>query len=267
VVLLNQDWSLFKSIVTLNNQILSEDFWLELMPIQFIALFSIFQRNVPEQFYAWEKLYKKLLTIDTFVADNILSEFAAHIDEYVAIAFDQWNQPNRVPINKNILGFCLKQRSRVIIWMGKQVMVNDDIRSAIKKHIATDDKSVVSMGSAAWKAFVEGELSGKCEANELVYVYELAFNWRDFNALGYLKKVLPYIYEALSLETLSYPSWQRIEKFTGAVPFWRSWDNCRKVLIGVRDYCKEMNLQDADIENFTTNKKLNGELMELWRKR
>lgn len=267
VVLLNHDWSLFKSIATLNNQILAEEFWLELMPIQFIALFSIFQRNVPEKFDAWEKLYKKLLIIDTFVADNILSEFVAHVDEYVAIAFDQWNQPNRVPINMNILGFCMKQRSRLIVWMGKQVMVNDDIRTAIKKHIAPDDTSVLSMGSAAWKAFVEGELNGKCEANELVYVYVLAFNWRDFNALGYLKKVLPYIYEALSLETLSYSSWQRIEKFTGAVPFWRSWDNCRKVLIGVRDYCKDMNLQDADIEDFTTNKKLNSELMELWRKR
>lgn len=267
VTLLNRDWALFKSIVTLNNQILAEDFWLELMPTQFIALYSIFQRNVPEKFDAWEKLYKKLLTIDTFVADNILSEFVAHVDEYVAIALDQWNQPNRVPINKIILKHCLMQRSRVIAWMGKQGMVSDSIRVAIKKHIEPDDSVVVSMGSIAWKAFVEGELSGKCEANELVYVYVLAFNWRDFNALGYLKKVLPYVYEALSLETFSFYSWQRIEKFTGSVPFWRSWDNCRKVLIGVRDYCRDMNLQDADIENFTTNKKLNGELMELWRKR
>ena len=266
VALLNHDWALFKSIVTLNNQILAEDFWLELMPTQFIALFFIFQRNVPEKFDAWEKLYKKLLTIDTFVADYILSEFVAHVDEYVAIALDQWNQPNRVPINKIILKHCLMQRSRVIAWMGKQGMVNDSIRAAIKKHIEPDDSVVVSMGSIAWKAFVEGELSGKCEANELVYVYVLAFNWRDFNSLGYLKRVLPFIYEALSLETLSYSSWQRIEKFTGAVPFWRSWDNCRKVLLGVRDYCKSMNLRDADIENFTTNKKLNGELIELWRK-
>ena len=266
VVLLNQDWSLFKSIVTLNNQILAEDFWLNLMPIQFIALFSIFQRNVPEKFNAWEKLYKKLLTIDTFVADNILSEFVAHIDEYVAIAFDQWNRPNKVPINKTILGYCLKQHSRVIIWMGRQGMVNDDIRAAIKKHIAPDDTSVVSMGSAAWKPFVEGEMSGKCDANELVYVYVLAFNWRDYNALEYLKKVLPFIYDALSFETFSYSSWQKIERFTGSVPFWRSWDNCRKVLIGVKEYCKSMNLTEEEIKNFTTNQKLNGELTELWRK-
>lgn len=267
VVLLNQDWSLFKSIVTLNSQVLAEDFWLNLMPTQFVSLFSIFQRSVPAEFDAWEKLYKKLLSVDTFVADDILSEFVEHVEEYVAIAFDQWNQPNRVPINKIILKYCLKQRSRVIGWMGKQGMVNDDIRAAIKKHIEPDEQAVVRMGSAAWKAFVEGEMSGKVDANELVYVYVLAFNWRDFNALSYLKKVLPYIYESLSLETFSYSSWQRIERFTGSVPFWKSWDNCRKVLIGVRDYCKSMNLQDGDIENFTTNKKLNGELMELWRKR
>lgn len=267
VALLNQDWSLFKSIVTLNNQILADDFWLDLMPIQFIALFAIFQRNVPDKFESWENLYKKLLTIDTFVADDTLAEFVAHVDEYVDIAFDHWNQPNKVPINKIILKHCMKQRTRVIAWMGKQEMVYDDIRAAIKKQIEPDDSVAVNAGSASWKSFVEGELSGKCDANELVYVYVLAFNWRDFYSLGYLKKVLPYIYEALSLETLSYSSWQRIEKFTGPVPFWRSWDNCRKVLIGVKDYCKSMNLRDADIENFTTNKKLNGELMELWMKR
>ena len=46
VALLSKDWSLFKSIVTMNSQLLAEDFWLDLMPPQFISLFSIFQRNV-----------------------------------------------------------------------------------------------------------------------------------------------------------------------------------------------------------------------------
>ena len=45
-----------------------------------------------------------------------------------------------------------------------------------------------------------------------------------------------------------------------------SWDNCRKVLIGVKDDCKVMNLNTKDIENFTTNPKLNEELMELRKK-
>ena len=94
----------------------------------------------------------------------------------------------------------------------------------------------------------------------------LAFNWRDCFALSYLKRVLPYIYEALSVEGLSYLAWKRIENYTGSVPFWRSWDNCRKVLIGVKDYCKSMNLPELEIESFTTNQKLNRELMELWRK-
>jgi hypothetical protein len=31
----------------------------------------------------------------------------------------------------------------------------------------------------------------------LVYIYVPAFNWPDYQALGYIKKVLPYIYDAL----------------------------------------------------------------------
>ncbi len=266
VALINKDWSLFKSIVTLNNEVLAGDFWLELLPPQFLSLFAIFQKNVPDGFESWDKLYKKLLTIDTFIADNILSEFVGRIEEYVAIALDQWNSNKHVPINWALLHMCIKQHSRVIEWMGNQSAFNDDIRAAVKRSISPDEVIVVKMGSAKWKTFVNEELVSHKDANELVYSYVLAFNWRDYNSLGYIKSILPYIYEALSVEKLSYSSWKRIEPFTGSVPFWRSWDNCRKVLIGVKDYCKVMNLNTKDIENFTTNPKLNEELMELWKK-
>ena len=266
VALINKDWSLFKSIVTLNNEVLAGDFWLELLPPQFLSLFAIFQKNVPDGFESWDKLYKKLLTIDTFIADNILSEFVGRIEEYVAIALDQWNSNKHVPINWALLHMCIKQHSRVIEWMGNQSAFNDDIRAAVKRSISPDEVIVVKMGSAKWKTFVNEELVSHKDANELVYSYVLAFNWRDYNSLGYIKSILPYIYEALSVEKLSYSSWKRIEPFTGSVPFWRSWDNCRKVLIGVKDYCKVINLNTKDIENFTTNPKLNGELMELWKK-
>lgn len=264
--LIDKDWSLFKSIVSLNNKVLAGDFWIDLLPLQFLSLFAIFQKNVPEGFESWEKLYLKLLTIDTFVADNIMSEFVKRIDEYVTIALDKWNAPKKVPINKIILNQCMKQHSRVIMWVGKQEAINSDLRAAVKRNITPDETTVVSMGSAPWKVFVKGEIETHNDANELVYDYVLAFNWHDYNALAYIKGVLPYIYEALSLEKLNYASWKRIELFTGTVPFWRSWDNCRKVLIGVKDYCKAMHLSTNDIENFTTNQKLNDELMELWEK-
>lgn len=266
VTLINRDWPLFKTIVTLNNQVLAGEFWLESQMPQFISLFAIFQKNIPEGFSAWRKLYEKLLTIDTFVADNILSEFVKNVEEYVAIALDKWNSQNHMPMNKILLSHCMKQQSRVINWMSKQKKMNDELRTAVKRNICPDDAMVVSMGSAAWRAFVDGELRSQRDANELVYIYVLAFNWHDYYALGYIKQVLPYIYEALSVESLSYSSWKKIEKFTGVVPFWRSWDNCRKVLLGVKEYCKTMQLSTKDIENFTTNQKLNGELMDLWRK-
>ncbi len=266
LILINKDWSLFKTIVTLNNQVLVGEFWLDLLPPQFVSLFTIFQRNIPKGFSAWRKLYEKLLLIDTFVADNILTEFVKHVEDYVAIALDKWNSQKSMPINKIVLNLCMKQRSRLISWMSRQYEINDELREAVKSCIWPDDNVVVSMGSTAWKAFVEGELNRQKDANELVYIYVLAFNWHDFQALEYIKKVLPYIYEALSVESLSYSSWKKIERFTGSVPFWRSWDNCRKVLLGVKGYCKAMNLTTKDIENFTTNSKLNGELMELWEK-
>jgi hypothetical protein len=263
-VLLNQDWALFKSIVTLNNQALTSDFWLELPHPQFVSLFSIFQRDVPKGFNAWEKLYKRLLTIDTFVDDIILGEFVKHIYGYEEMALGQWNARDEIPINKSILGLCMKQPSMVIMWMDGQASINKEIRNAIKQYIMPDNPIVISMGSPAWKGFVDGEINDCLDANELVYVYVLAFNWRDLFALGYLRSILPKIYEALSHESFSYASWKQIEKFTGSVPFWRSWDNCRKVLLGVIDYCKAMQLSTKEIENFTSNQKLNDELMELW---
>lgn len=266
VGLLGQNWFLFKSIVTMNHDVLTQSFWLELLPPQFISLFSIFQSNVPDGFDSWEKLYLKLLTIDTFVADNVLSAFESNVNDYVSIAMNQWNERIKTPMNKAILNLCMKRHSKVIKWMGSQAYINDDLRLVIKRSINPDDTAVVNMGSAIWKPFVESELNSQVGANELVYVYVLAFNWHDYNALGYIKSVLPFIYDALSTESLSYLAWKKIEKFTGSVPFWRSWDNCRKVLIGVKDYCKRMNLRDDEMVNFTTNKKLNEELLDLWKR-
>ena len=263
-LLLTQDWGLFKSIVTMNNQSLAGDFWLELMPPQFISLFTIFQRNEPEGFVAWEKLYRKLLSIDTFVTDSMLTEFVNQVPEYVSIALDVWNAQKKAPINKTILNQCMRQKTKVLLWMGQQPAINDDLRTAIKQDIMPDESVVVSMGSRAWKGFVDSELVVQNDANELVYIYVLAFNWRDNDALTYLTMVLPYIYDALSMENLNYSAWKKIERFTGSVPFWRSWDNCRKVLIGVKDYCKDMNLSKSDVEFLTIHQKLNGELLELW---
>lgn len=266
MAIIRKDWSLFKSILTMNNQVLVDDFWIDLEPSQFLSLFTIFQKNIPAGFEDWERLYRKILTIDTFVADDVLSEFALHIERYVQIALDKWNSLKSVPINKAILKYCFKQQSKVITWMSQQESISDELRISIKQNIKPDDSIVVRMGSIAWQSFVRCELNSQNNANELVYIYVLAFNWQDYNALYYIKGVLPYIYEALSTESLSYSAWKRIERFTGNVPFWRSWDNCRKVLIGVKDYCKAMSLSIEEIENFTTNQKLNRELIELWKK-
>lgn len=266
MLLVYQKWPLFKSIVTLNSEMLTQDFWIELPPTEFLSLFVIFQRSVPEQFEAWGKLYEKLLTIDTFVGDQILQGIATHIENFVDKGLDRWNTQPEPPLNKDLLKHCMKQKSRVIQWMNRQERISNTIRKAIKQHIRPDDNVVMGYGSSAWKAFVAGELCAETDANVLVYIYVLAFNWHDFVALSYIRQVLPYIYDALSLETLNYSSWQQIEKFTGEVPFWRSWDNCRKVLIGVKDYCRELSLSENEVANFTTNVKLNQELLALWRK-
>lgn len=263
----NQYWNLFKTIVTLNNRILADGYWIELPPPQFLSLFAIFQRNIPEDFHSWEELYDRLLIIDAFVTDTICHAFSEYVDRYVETALDRWNSQRSMPVNNAIMTLCMRQKGTVLHWMSQQADINNVIRNNIKTNFQPDEAVVRNAGSEVWKAFVKEELEYQHDANNLVFIYVLAFNWYDYNSLAYIKGVLPYIYEALSVENLSNSSWKRIEKFTGSVPFWRSWDNCRKVLIGVRDYCKDLNLKDADIENFTTNKKLNGELMELWRKR
>lgn len=262
----NQNWNLFKSIVTLNSKLLEDDYWIDMSPTQFLSLFSIFQREVPAGFTAWEKLFSKLIVVDTFVSDSICKQFDEKVDMYVSKALDKWNSQNITPVNCIIMNLCMRQKENVLNWMKDQTSVNQIIRNAIKKSIQPDEDIVVRKGSAAWKAFVKSELEVCRDANQLVYIYILGFNWHDYDSLSYIKAVLPYIYDALSVEKFNYASWKRIEKYTGEVPFWRFWDNCQKVLIGVKEYCKAMKLDTKDIENFTTNQKLNGELAELWKK-
>lgn len=262
----DKNWGLFKTIVTLNSDILVDDFWINLSVSQFLSLFMIFQRNIPEGFVSWEKLYNRLLIIDTFVTNSICRAFSLHVEGYVQKALDKWNSQRTMPINNAIMSLCMQQKEEVLLWMGSQTEINNVIRNAIKDNIQPEMSIVKKMGSGVWMSFVREELDCQKDANDLVYIYVLAFNWYDYDALSYIKGVLPFIYDALSTETLSYSSWVKIQKFTGEVPFWRFWDNCQKVLIGVKDYCKAMHLNTREIENFTINPKLNKELLELWNK-
>ena len=262
----NHNWTLFKSIVNLNPHILTSKFWIELSATQFLSLFALFQRETPKGFVEWERLYDRLLTLDTFVTDTLCREFVKNVDEYVRIALDKWNSQKTIPVNKTFMSLCMKHKAEVIKWMGFQTDIKDTLRAIVREHIQPDEDVVVKMGSAAWKSFVYSEMEFLRDANKMDYIYVLAFNWKDYNALSYIKAVLPYIYEALATETLDYFSWKKIERFTGEVPVWRFWDNCRKLLIGVKDYCKAMGLQVRDIEHFTNNEKLNRELLELCKK-
>lgn len=56
----------------------------------------------------------------------------------------------------------------------------------------------------------------------------MTFYLCDHNALRYIKSVLPYIYEALSTESLSYSSWKKLERFTDSAPLGRSWEQCSR---------------------------------------
>lgn len=261
-----KNWYLFKTIATLNSGVLADDFWINMPVSQFTSLFMIFQRSEPKGFISWDKLYNRLLIIDTFVTNSICRAFSIHVEKYVQKALDRWNSQLTMPINNAIMGLCMQQKEEVLCWMGSQAGINSIIRKTIKDNIQPEMTIVKKMGSGVWKSFVREELDSHKDANDLVYIYVLAFNWYDYNALSYIKRVLPFIYEALSTESLSYSSWVKIQKFTGEVPFWRFWDNCQKVLIGVKDYCKAMCLNTREIENFTTNPKLNKELLDLWNK-
>lgn len=261
-----RNWYLFQTIVTLNPNLLADDFWLALPQLQFVSLFLLFQKELPQDYTSWEKLYNKLLTIDTYVTDSVSQIFAKNVDGFVSKALNSWNSQVDISINKQIMVMCMRNVPEVLMWMGQQNSITDIIRHYIKNYIRPDETLVVEAGSAKWKTFVKEELAAERSADELVFIYVLAFNWYDYVSLGYIKGVLPFIYDALSVENFKYSSWKRIEKFTGSVPFWRSWDNCRKVLIGVKDYCKVLNVDARDIENFTSNSKLNQELLDLWKK-
>lgn len=260
-------WNLFKSIAYRAPQVLSNDFWIDLPSSQFLFLFSIFQNTSPENFINWYKLYVKILIEDTFVSDSICSEFKEHVSGYIQIALNKWNDRQAGPFNRTIMNMCFDNKKAVLNWMGTQTTICNILRKEIKSTLRPNEDLVFRCGSTIWKGFVCSELSCQRDANDLLFVYELAFSWKDRVSLQYLKAVLPYIYNALLNDELSTYSWQIIEKYTGETPFWISWDKCRRLLLGVRDHCISMNLKTSEITHFTSDEKINKVLLDLWDKK
>lgn len=267
IIFANNNWILLKSIVSRTPQVLSNDFWIDLSNKQFLFLFSVFQNTSHENFNNWNKLYVRLLIEDTFISDNICSEFKDHVSEYLQIALNKWNNDQSIQYNRTIMNMCFNNRGAILNWMGSQTTICNILREKIKSTLRPNEDLVIRCGSAIWMGFVRSELSCQRDANNLVFVYELAFSWKDRDSLQYLKAVLPHIYNALLNDELSTSSWQIIEKYTGEAPFWLGWDKCKRVLLGVRDHCINMNLKTSEITHFTSDEKLNKVLHDLWYKK
>ena len=258
-------WKEFVTIASLNEQLLAEDYWLDMPDQKFLMLFDVFQRHEVEEFKSWVKLFDRLLTIDTEVSPKLIAQLKKQVEGYVRKALDVWNNEAGTSINRSLTAMVVRETSQLLSWMTQQNSLSSCVRELIKQFVSLDSEIVIQNGSRCWKAYVDSELNDVKDANMLTFVYQLSFGWRDANSLDYLRRTLPVIYEAIATEQFSRSSWYKIERYTGKVSFWRDWDYCRKLLVGVRDYCKQMNLSLSEVRNFTWHQKLNNELLELYK--
>ena len=95
-----------------------------------------------------------------------------------------------------------------------------------------------------------------------LFLFELAFQWQDNNALLYLEHSFYHIHEALRYSSAKV--WDAVYIHAESLPFWQEWDKCKKLRKGVVKYLKRSGYNRSILTNFTPDEDLNQQLLKIW---
>ena len=75
-----------------------------------------------------------------------------------------------------------------------------------------------------------------------------------------------YIYIGMSKDELPIREFNNLRPYMEELPFWQSWDNCKKLRKGIVKAMKRLGYNRNDIDDFTPSADLNSTLLKIWDK-
>jgi hypothetical protein len=256
-----KNWRSFVNIAMLNPEYVNRGDWIDYPKDRFndmMACFVIMDRSL---FCNWNKLLIRVLVDHITLSRQIAEELFLNADNAAKIILDYLNKENTKPIDATLTKKACENSNLLLSWLSQQKTCSDLVEQILINNIIPASQIVRQYGSGLWQCLVVKDNNHK-SIDYYLFLFELAFQWQDNNALLYLECSFYHIHEALRHSSAKV--WDAVYTYTESLPFWQEWDKCKKLRKGVVKYLKRSGYNRSILIDFTPDKDLNQQLLKIW---
>lgn len=259
------NWNVFIRLATINPDILSEDFWMNLVDARFNEILDIVLTDESNIDLDWSKLALSIISKSTAITmaqmnvlynrnSNLVNLIMDHIDNGTISNNSQW------------ITFVSNHPKETLTWLIGKDRLSNRTTDYLVASFNANSWLVKSMGSCVWEAFYKSSNIFKSLRN-YIFMFALASNWKDNLSLAMLQLSFVKIHNSLAKNSVNENEWHALSPYLASLPFWQNWDNCKKLRVGVVETLISLGYSKDVLYGFTSSRNLNALLVKIWEKK
>lgn len=259
------NWNVFIRLATINPDILSEDFWMNLGDARFKEILDIVLTDESNINLDWSKLSVSIISKSTSITMAQMNVLYNRNSNLVNLIMDQIDN-GAITNNSQWITFVSNHPKETLTWLIGKDRLSNRTTDYLVTSFNANSWVVKSMGSGVWEAFYKSSNIFKSLRN-YIFMFALASNWKDNLSLAMLKLSFVKIHNSLAKNSVNENEWHALSPYLASLPFWQNWDNCKKLRIGVVETLISLGYSKDVLYDFTNSKNLNAMLVKIWEKK
>lgn len=264
IFIASNSWKIYAVLSEYCPELLNKIHFEDLSTEHIITIIELILKN-EDKFVHWNKLLLLILNKGIGISQKILDLIYKHEENTINIILDYINNSIKVPTIDMLTSICSRNTSKVINWLKDIPQINTNVCKLIMLLINPASNTIRNRDSITWKSFADYSSNHQASAVYYSFLYILSFNWeKDKNAIEYLRKSFYPLYKSTAENKLDDKIWYSIMPYTDEVPFWLTWDKCKKMRKKVGRRLAIAGMTKEYVSNFTSDQELNDKLVHIW---
>ena len=257
------DKAFFQTIISSSAELLNQIVWSDFSKEELQSTLAVFSdKAIVDSFKHWRELFKRMLELNLPIASELARMVFSHDQACIAVYLDYLNTEKH-DSQRSVSIELEHYPEAVLSWLSKVTCINFDVAYVLVNAIDEFSQTVKNEGSKTWMPF-HNALKENDPIQFYIYLYRLSFNWKDQEALAYMRKAFYPIHQLLLQEKLEYNLWYRVEPYTEHLSFLQNWDKCKKMRKMVIRRLKEAGCSKSVVANYTPDAQTNDWLLKEW---
>lgn len=261
----DEQWRSITTYWLSGKEFLMSDTWLVLRGDRFNDILWRFAKADNDRYAYWIKLLGVVLSNDAFVDDLLIDKFYQHISDCATRVLDYLNANEKILRYNSLHIRPFRDVEALVIWLGNQEQVTSLVETLIVNYVWPSDYHVIHSTPNVWRWMIRND-NGKKSPAYYVFMYEIAWQWRDKDIIDFYKHCFHQVHNGLADRALSDRIWNRMCRYGGKVSLLQEWDRCLKLKKGLVVHLKGLGYNREVFKDLTPEDKINESLVEIYDK-